>query len=62
MKKPNFEAMTTDELRNYLLQHRDDDDALHAIVLRIEAEGKTVSSADEYIEVVKQKLQQNQQS
>jgi hypothetical protein len=29
--KPNFEAMTNDELRTYALEHRNDDDDLEAL-------------------------------
>jgi hypothetical protein len=59
MSKPNFTIMSIDELRQYILEHRDDDDAVHEMVLRIQAEGKT-GTVDEFITSVKQKSQQNQ--
>ncbi len=33
--KPNFDQMTRKELRTYILQHRNDADAIHAMVLKI---------------------------
>ncbi|MFB2833339.1 DUF6887 family protein [Floridanema evergladense] len=33
--KPNFEAMSRKELREYVLAHRDDDDAFYALMDRI---------------------------
>lgn len=59
MTKPNFEAISDQELRQYILEHRDDDDAVHEMVLRIRKNGKT-GTVDEFIEHVKQKLAQNQ--
>jgi hypothetical protein len=32
MTKPNFSNMTRQELRNYILEHRDDDDAIEALI------------------------------
>jgi hypothetical protein len=53
MNKPNFEAMTLQELQQYILSHRDDEDAVHEAVLRIQQNGTTVSS-QEFIEIVRQ--------
>jgi hypothetical protein len=39
--KLDFDAMTRKELRAYILQHRDDGDAIHAMVLKIEADPNT---------------------
>ena len=39
--KPNFEEMTRKELRTYLLQHRDDADAIHAAIIKIKADPNT---------------------
>ncbi|MGV0027431.1 DUF6887 family protein [Phormidesmis priestleyi] len=39
--KPDFDAMTRKELRAYILQHRDDGDAIHAMVLKIKADPNT---------------------
>jgi|GEM_PF-1315894 hypothetical protein len=54
MIKPNFEAMTLQELQQYILLHRDDEDAVHEAVLRIQQNGTTVSS-EEFIEIVRQR-------
>lgn len=37
MTNPNFESMTRRELRNYILENRNDDDAFRAYMDRIEA-------------------------
>lgn len=54
MTKPNFETMTLEELQQYILLHRDDEDAVHEAVLRIQRNGTTVSS-EEFIEIVRQR-------
>jgi hypothetical protein len=54
MIKPNFEAMTLQELQQYILLHRDDEDAVHEAVLRIQQNGTTVSS-EEFLEIVRQR-------
>jgi hypothetical protein len=59
MSKPNFAAMTLPELKKYILEHRDDADAVHEAVLRIQEHGTTVDS-QEFIEVVKQRTSQPQ--
>ena len=32
MMKPNFDTMTRQEIRKYILQHREDDDAIEALI------------------------------
>jgi hypothetical protein len=32
MMKPNFDSMTREEIRDYILQHREDDDAIEALI------------------------------
>lgn len=54
--KPNYKAMSPEELRKYILEHRDDDDAIHEAVIRIQQDGTTVNT-DEFIEIVKQRLE-----
>jgi len=54
MNKPNFSAMTQQELQGYILLHRDDEDAVHEAVLRIQQQGTTVSF-EEFIEIVKRR-------
>ncbi|BAY79910.1 hypothetical protein NIES25_63980 (plasmid) [Nostoc linckia NIES-25] len=36
--KPDFATMTTSELRAYVLEHRDDEEALHAYLDKLHAE------------------------
>ena len=40
--KHNFEAMSRAELRSYILEHRDDDEAFYAYVDKSKAEGNWV--------------------
>ncbi|BAU12913.1 hypothetical protein LEP3755_34480 [Leptolyngbya sp. NIES-3755] len=57
--KPDFNSMTQSELRAYVLDHRDDDEALHAFIDKRRAEnppsrkygaGDDISAAiDEYL-------------
>lgn len=37
-RKPNFSVMTTAELRAYVLEHRQDEDALHAYLDKLHAD------------------------
>jgi hypothetical protein len=48
MSKPNYQAMALEELKQYILEHRDDEDAL-------QSEAKTGTTED-FLESVKQKL------
>jgi hypothetical protein len=47
MSNPNFEAMTTKELRAYVLEHRDDQLAIYELANRVEASGIRLKSLDE---------------
>jgi hypothetical protein len=40
--KPNFQTMTKSELKQYLLQHRNDDEAFHALMDKVNAEPNPV--------------------
>ncbi|MBH8571803.1 hypothetical protein I8752_01915 [Nostocaceae cyanobacterium CENA369] len=51
--KPNFEQMTMKDLRQYILVHRDDEDAIHAMAIRLRNQGKTVT-VEEFLEHIKQ--------
>ena len=42
MSKPNFDAMTEAELRTYVYEHRDDQEAFYAFVDRITAKPSTM--------------------
>lgn len=58
MIKPNFEQMSIRELRNYVLQHRNDEEAIHALGQRIHAEGRRLSSVDELVQIISDKRSQ----
>ncbi|MFN6526194.1 DUF6887 family protein [Nostoc sp. ChiSLP03a] len=51
--KPNFEQMTMKDLRQYILVHRDDEDAIHAMAIRLRNQG-TTGTVEEFLEHVKQ--------
>ncbi len=55
--KPNFEQMTMKDLREYILAHRDDEDAIHAMAIRLRHQGKT-GTVEEFLEHVKQQTQE----
>jgi hypothetical protein len=55
MNQPNFEQMTIKQLRAYILAHRDDEEAIHALAMRLRDEGKT-GTVDEFLEDVKQRV------
>jgi len=57
MSKPNFTAMTDQELRAYVLEHRTDEDAIHEMVLRSHASGKTIP-IERFDEELRNRLQQ----
>lgn len=42
MSKPNFQAMSQKELHNYVLTHRDDQEAFYAYVDKLHAEGNWI--------------------
>jgi gamma-glutamylcyclotransferase (GGCT)/AIG2-like uncharacterized protein YtfP len=56
--KPDYKAMTQQELRQYILNHRDDSDAVHEAVLRVQEYGTTLNSVDELRQFVEEKRRQ----
>ncbi len=42
MSKPNFQAMNQKELHNYVLAHRDNQEAFYAYVDKLHAEGNWI--------------------
>ncbi len=60
MTNLNFEVMTTKELRAYVLEHRDDQEAINILANRIEATGTKLNSPDQLPEIIERKRQQNQ--
>jgi hypothetical protein len=55
MTKPNFQAMTTSELRAYVLANREDNEAFHVLSDRIRENGKPIT-----LEELERKLQQKE--
>lgn len=58
--KPDFATMTTIELRVYLLEHRDDQEALHAYLDKLHAENpntRAYGSEDNVSDAIAQYLQ-----
>jgi alkyl sulfatase BDS1-like metallo-beta-lactamase superfamily hydrolase len=55
--KPNFEQMTMKDLREYILAHRDEEDAIHAMAIRLRNQGKT-GTVEEFLEHVKEQTQE----
>ncbi|MUG92116.1 hypothetical protein F7734_06445 [Scytonema sp. UIC 10036] len=58
MIKPDYQAMTQQELRQYILEHRDDKDAVHEAVLRLQQNGKKLNSIDELTQIIEEKRRQ----
>jgi hypothetical protein len=58
MIKPDYQAMTQQELRQYILEHRDDKDAVHEAVLRLQQNGKKLNSMDELTQIIEEKRRQ----
>lgn len=50
MTKPNFQEMSEEELRAYVLSHRNDDEAFHAYVDRIRQKPGVICTTEEEIE------------
>lgn len=65
MTKPNFEAMSEAELRAYVYEHRDDQEAFYAFVDRLTAKPSSVTypasmTPEEIYKVVLDHIQQKQ--
>jgi hypothetical protein len=60
--KPNFMTMNTSELRAYVLEHRDDQDAFYALMDRLNANPPTASypcpNTPENLEVMKKAIRE----
>ncbi|BAY85335.1 hypothetical protein NIES267_48350 [Calothrix parasitica NIES-267] len=62
MTKPNYKAMTQLELKQYIFTHRDDKDAIHEAVLRIQKNGTALGSSDDLKQFIEQKRLQDNNS
>jgi hypothetical protein len=58
MSSLNFEAMTMKELRAYVLEHRDNQQAISALANRVEATGTKLESPDQLPLIIERKQQQ----
>lgn len=55
MTQLDYKAMSQQELRQYILTHRDDEDAVHEAVLRIQQHGTKLNSIDELKQIIEEK-------
>lgn len=58
MTSPNYEVMTTKQLRAYILEHRDDQNAINALANRIEANGVKLDSPEQLPSVIRRHQEQ----
>jgi hypothetical protein len=61
--KPDFATMTTIDLRAYLLQHRDDEEALHALIDKLHennSSSRVYSPEDNIAEALAERFQSTQ--
>ena len=63
--KPNFKTMSKSQLRAYVLEHRDDDEALRALMSRRDPNGvkynfpNTEEGREQTKAVIKRKIEEN---
>lgn len=66
MNKPNYKEMTHEELRKYVLAHRDDDEAINELfVNRRDPNAKVYPanmSIEEMTQVIQERIKANNQS
>ncbi|MFN6472586.1 MAG: DUF6887 family protein [Nostoc sp. SerVER01] len=57
MTKPDFQAMTKQELRAYVLKHRDDQEAFYALADKLREEpGVEITSTEQMHELIEARL------
>jgi hypothetical protein len=56
IQKPDFQSMSIEELRKYVLEHREDDTAFYELSDRIKQHGKPLN-IDELPEILERKRQ-----
>ncbi|MEH2100923.1 MAG: hypothetical protein V7K76_14455 [Nostoc sp.] len=57
MTKPDFQAMTKQELRAYVLEHRDDQEAFYALADKLREEpGVEITSTEQMHELIEARL------
>jgi hypothetical protein len=52
--------MSNEELKTYVLQHRNEDDALHELTVRVKTQGKRLNSIEELKQVIQEKRSRQQ--
>jgi len=63
MTKPNFAAMDKQQLKTYVLEHREDDEAFYALADRIQAQlGIKVTSMEHLRQLIEKKRSARQQA
>ena len=60
--KPNFQVITIKELKKYVLEHRDDQEAFHTLIDRIEQQSTNQLHGEVNLEQFSQLLKEHQQS
>ncbi|GAA6622425.1 hypothetical protein NUACC26_082490 [Scytonema sp. NUACC26] len=60
MTKPNFKTMSKAELRQYVLAHRNDDEAFYELSDRIAANAKPLESDEQLVEIIQRRHQKQQ--
>ena len=60
MTSPNYEAMTTKQLRSYVLEHRDDQNAINVLASRVEANGIKLDSPEQLPDVIRREREQQE--
>jgi hypothetical protein len=58
MTVANYDGMSLDELRQYVLTHREDNNAFHVYIDRSKAIGRMISSDPQWDANLDQKIQQ----
>ena len=53
-----FDQMTTRELRAYVLQHRDDQEAISALVARVDANGVKLQTPEQLFDLIQDQEKQ----
>lgn len=60
--KPDFSTMSRAELRAYVLEHRDDDDAFYAFADKLNASpGIKIQSMEHFAQLIEERLKANKE-
>ena len=62
MTKPNFTAMSKEQLKAYVLEHREDDEAFYALTDKLkEQPGIEITSMEQLRQVINERRSERQQ-